>query len=85
MILRPRLRLVRLQRLLLCRVPLRQLLRLLLVLLFHLLCPGIVRLLLSQLLMFGVLLLLKTLPLLSLVGDQLSLLLLVLLVRLRVS
>ncbi len=51
-ILRSRLRLARLQGLLLCRVSLRQLLRLLLVLLFYLLGSGIVCLLLSQLLMF---------------------------------
>ena len=51
-ILRSRLMLARLQGLLLCRVSLRQLLRLLLVLLFHLLGSGIVCLLLSQLLMF---------------------------------
>jgi hypothetical protein len=76
--LRPCLRLAGLQCLLLCRVPLRQLLRLLLMLLFQFLCVGL-------LLMFRFLLQLKVLPLLSLFGDQLVLLLFILLVCLRIS
>ena len=73
------LRLTGLQRLLLRGVFLRQLLCLLLVLLFQFLRVGV-----RLLLMFRVLLLLELLPLLGLFGDQLILLLLVLLVRLRV-
>jgi hypothetical protein len=60
-------------------VPLRQLLRLLLVLLFQFLIICV-----RLLLMFSLLLLLKALPLLSLPGNQLVLLLFVLLVRLRI-
>jgi hypothetical protein len=75
-----RLRLASLQRLLLCGVFLRQLLRLLLVLLLQFLWVGG-----RILLMFRVLLLLKLLPILGLRGDQLVLLLFVLLVCLRIS
>lgn len=73
------LRLTSLQRLLLRCVFLRQLLRLLLVLLLQFLVSGV-----RLLLMFRVLLLLKILPILGLFGDQLVLLLFVLLVRLRI-
>jgi hypothetical protein len=78
------LRLASLQRLLLRAVFLHQLLRLLLVLLLNLLGSGIARSLPAQLLVFRVLLLLKLLPVLGLLRDQLVLLLLVLLVCLRV-
>src|SRR5579863_660606 len=81
----PRLRLARLQRLLLCRVFLRQLLRLLLVLLLHLLRPGIAGPLLRELLMLRFLFLLQLLPLLVLIRDQFLLLLLVFLVRPGIS
>jgi len=73
--------LARLQRLLLHRVPLRQLLRLLLMLLLHLLRVSLIR----RLLMFRLLLLLKLLPLLVLGGDQLVLFRFVLLIGLCVS
>jgi len=74
-----RLRLASLQRLLLCGVFLHQLLCLLLVLLFQFLCVGV-----RLHLMFRVLLLLKSLPLLGLPGDQLVLLLFVLPVCFRI-
>lgn len=77
-------RLASLQRLLLCAVFLRQLLRLLLVLLLHLLRTRVAGLLLGKLLMFLILLLLKRLAFLSLLGDQLVLILFVLLVHLRI-
>ena len=77
-------RLTSLQRLLLHGVFLHQLLRLLLVLLLHLLRARVVGLLLTKLLMFRFLLLLKHLALLSLLGDQLVLLLFVFFVCLRI-
>ena len=80
-----RLRLAILHRLLLSRVPIRQLPRLSLVLLLHLLGPGIAGLLLSQPLMLSVLFLLEALAFLILLGNQIVLLLLVLLVCLGVS
>ncbi|HVC48055.1 MAG TPA: hypothetical protein VND90_12485 [Terracidiphilus sp.] len=67
----------RLQCALLCGVSLRQLLRLLLVLLLHLLHPRVARLLLSRLLVFRVLLLLETLAFLVLFSGEFILLLLV--------
>ncbi len=78
------LRLASLQRLLLRGVPLRQLLRLLLMFLLHLLGSRIVRVLPGQLLMFRVLLSLKILPVLGLPRDQFVLVLFVLPVRLRI-
>ena len=61
-------------------MPLHQLLRLLLMRLFQFLIVGV-----RRPLMFCILLLLKLLPLLRLLGDQLVLLLLVLLVSLGIS
>lgn len=62
-----------------------QLLRLLLVSLFHLLRSGRVRLLFRQLLVFFLLLLLDFLPFLLLLRSQLLLLLLIFLVQLRIT
>lgn len=84
-LLRPWLGLPGLHGLLLGCVPVRQLLCLLLMLLLHLLGPGITSLLLSQALMLGVLLLLKALAFLVLPGNQSVLLLLVLFIRLCIS
>ena len=70
--------------LLLCCVPLLQLLRLLLVLLLQLLSFSLVRFLLRYLLMFLVLFLLQFLPFFVLLRSQLCLLLLVFLVQLRI-
>jgi len=77
---RASLRLAGLLRLLLRCVFLRQILRLLLVLLFQFLCVGI-----RRPLMLRILLLLKLLPLLGLFCDEFVLLLLIFLVRLGVS
>src|SRR5690242_7584236 len=66
-------------------MPLLQLLRLLLVFLFNLLLPGIIRLLLRHALMFLVLPLLQLLPFLILFLLQLLLLLLIFLVQLLVA
>jgi len=74
-----------LQVLLFLRVPLRHLLRLLLVFLFQLLRALGVSLLLRQLLMFFVLLLLKLLTFLLLLRHQLVLLLLIFFVQVRIS
>lgn len=63
------LRLPRLQRLLLSGMFVRQLLCLLLMFLLYLLRFGIAGTLLAQLLMLGILLLLKLLPILILLGD----------------
>src|ERR1700730_11592575 len=71
--------------LLLCRVFLLQLLRLLLVLLLHLLGPGLVSLLFRQLLMFFFLLLLELLPFFLLLRSQFFLLLLIFLVHFLIS
>ena len=71
--------------LLLLDVPLLQLLCLLLMLLFYLLHSGVVRVLLGEALVILVLFLLKLLPLLSLPGHELSLLLLVFPIHLRIS
>ena len=84
-LLGPRLGLARLHRLLLGCVSIRQLLRLLLVLLLDLLCPGVVSLLLCQALMVRILLLLEPLAFLVLPRNQGLLLLLVLLVSLGIS
>lgn len=69
LLLRFRLGLPRLQGLLLGCVLVRQLLRLLLVFLFHLLRPRVICILPCQLLMFRILLLLQTLPFLGLLSD----------------
>jgi len=84
-LLRLWLRLTGLHGLLLGCVLVGHLLRLLLVLLLHLLGLDLAGLLLIYPLMFGVLLLLEALPFLVLFGNQVVLLLLILLVRFGVS